>query len=660
MAKIYAHKSGLDTVVGVRQPFVEALRALAILAVVVNHLAPSLLPGGFLGVDVFFVISGYVISRVISGSVDNEGFLPNFYAKRFARITPLFIVVVASGTILTVAFIDPLSINYWTNITTSLSSIIGLSNFFLILEQSNYFSSYSNYNVFTHTWSLCVEMQFYLLFPIIFFMTKRFGTLRRERIANVIIHLICVLSFALFVCFQFKNPMFSYYSMPTRFWEFGAGALSFILGKKILVSSFKTGHQLLVIAILAACVTMMVSDQYILYTTPIIVLSISLALVLIEFTSTSRALHMNFILQFLGKISYSVYLWHWVIISIFRWTIGINILSAAIAVVITIAISIVSNQLVEIPSKRLLNRQKSIKVNWIWSCATTCTFIALFIVGFGFRGELYVGKDIDGGGHTKSIFSTGCDVRSLSENNASQKLKCSFANSNYANTVYLIGDSHAKQFEDPMRMLTKKNRTNFRSFWGSGCLFPPIQSSDAECKNGGDIAKNLIIQDVRPGDLVIVGNQMLNYLSTDNAKIHDGAPKEEVVSGMLNDEYFSGLEEFASTISNKQANLIFYTDSVQFPKLQIGALCAKEWFRPVVPITCFRDLGNFKETYKPIMEKVEMLRGKGLLTIWDGMRWSQCNELLCSAVKMSDSNHFVDWYTWQIVHDSENLFAVNN
>ena len=660
MANIYTRKSGSDLVVGVRQPMVEALRALAIVAVVANHVAPSLLPGGFLGVDVFFVISGYVISKVITGNVDKKGFLTDFYAKRFARITPLFIFAIAIGTILAITFIDPLSINYWTNITTSLSSIFGLSNFFLILEQSNYFSSLSTYNVFTHTWSLCVEMQFYLIFPIIFFFTKRLQKIKREKIAPAVILFISAVSFALFVYLYHKNPMLSYYLMPTRFWEFGAGSLSYFLSVKITIDRFKIGHQLLVVSIIAACVMMLISDRYILYSAPITVFSISVALVLVGFTNLSRALHKNFLLQLIGKISYSVYLWHWIIISIFRWTIGIGILSSVFAVVITIAISIVSNRLVEIPSKRLLNGQKSSRVNWIWLYATTIAFVALFLVGFGFRGDLFAGKVIDGNGHTKSIFSSGCDVRNLSQTNGSYKLKCTLASSNYASTVFLIGDSHAKQFEDPIRMLTKKNRTNFRSFWGSGCLFPPIQTSGAECKNGGATAENLIIQDVQPGDLVIVGNQMLNYLSTDNADIHDATHKEEVVSGVLNDEYFSGLEEFASIISSKQANLIFYTDSVQFPKLQVGALCAKEWFRPAVPISCFRDLDNFKETYKPIMDKVEMLRKKGLLTIWDGMRWSQCNESLCSAVRMSDSNHFVDWYTWQIVQDSKNLFAINN
>lgn len=660
MADIYTCKSGMDSVVGVRQPMVEALRALAIVAVVANHVAPSILPGGFLGVDVFFVISGYVISKVIIGSVDKKGFLTDFYAKRFSRIAPLFIFAMAIGTILAVTFIDPLSINYWTNITTSLSSIFGLSNFFLILEQNNYFSSLSTYNVFTHTWSLCVEMQFYLIFPIIFSFTKRLQTIKREKIAPAVILFISAVSFALFVYLYNKNPMFSYYLMPTRFWEFGAGSLSYFLSIKITIDRFKIGHQLLVVSIISACVMMLISDRYLLYTAPIIVFSISVALVLIGFTNMSRALHKNFLLQLIGKISYSVYLWHWIIISIFRWTIGISILSSAFAVIITIAISIVSNWLVEIPSKRLLNRQKSSRVNWIWLFATTIAFLALFLVGFGFRGDLFAGKAVGGDGHTKSIFSSGCDVRSLSQTDGSYKVKCTFASNNYNSTVFLVGDSHAKQFEDPIRMLTATNQTNFRSFWGSGCLFPPIHTSDSECKAGGAVAKNLIIQDIRPGDLVIVSNQMLNYLSIDDAKDHDAISKDNDVSSRLNNEYFSGLEEFASSISSKQANLIFYTDSVQFPNLQIGALCAKEWFRPVVPISCFRDLDNYKETYKPIMDKVEMLRGKGLLTIWDGMRWSQCNESLCSAVRMSDSNHFVDWYTWQIVQDSKNLFAINN
>ena len=90
MANIYTRKSGSDSVVGVRQPMVEALRALAIVAVVANHVAPNLLPGGFLGVDVFFVISGYVISKVITGNVDKKGFLTDWFLfeNRALRLAP--------------------------------------------------------------------------------------------------------------------------------------------------------------------------------------------------------------------------------------------------------------------------------------------------------------------------------------------------------------------------------------------------------------------------------------------------------------------------------------------------------------------------------------------------------------------------------------------
>lgn len=131
-------------------------------------------------------------------------------------------------------------------------------------------------------------------------------------------------------------------------------------------------------------------------------------------------------------------------------------------------------------------------------------------------------------------------------------------------------------------MFTSNNHKNFRSFWGSGCLFPPINTSDAECKIAGAIAEKLIVKDVEPGDVVIVGNQMLNYSSTDDANLQN-VKQKNVVSRDLNNEYFAALKEFASFISNKQVSLSFYIDSVQFPNLQVGALCTKEWIRPFVP-----------------------------------------------------------------------------
>ena len=154
-------------------PLIQGLRAIAVISVVANHFWPSGFPSGYLGVDVFFVISGFVITKSLQVNVGDSQrlFYRRFFAKRVARIFPALFTCISSAILLVAMFVQPLSINYWTNVVTGIGSSLGLSNMFLVAEQSNYFGSLSGFNFFTHTWSLCVEIQFYLLFPFIF-LTK--------------------------------------------------------------------------------------------------------------------------------------------------------------------------------------------------------------------------------------------------------------------------------------------------------------------------------------------------------------------------------------------------------------------------------------------------------------------------------------------------------
>ena len=136
-------------------PLIEGLRALAVIVVIVNHFWSEILPSGYLGVDIFFVISGYVITKVLltNNGILQVQFYGTFFARRMVRIFPAFLVCVVIAMILVAFFVDPLSISYWTNSVTGISSSVGLSNMFLVVEQGNYFGSLADFNFFTHTWS---------------------------------------------------------------------------------------------------------------------------------------------------------------------------------------------------------------------------------------------------------------------------------------------------------------------------------------------------------------------------------------------------------------------------------------------------------------------------------------------------------------------------
>ena len=290
---------------------IDSLRALAVLAVVANHLPGKYLPSGWLGVDVFFVISGFVVTGSIlrrrPGSLG--AFYTEFLSRRVKRLLPALIACVT----LTSAFVwllDPVPEN---SLKTGLAALFGASNIALTYLQLDYFASTTRYNAFTHTWSLGVEEQFYLVYPLLVYLLYR---ARGTWPLALGIGLFSAVSLVAFITLAESFPVLVYYMMPTRFWELGAGALTFLLCSRLpgRLAGWP-GQAVSILAILGLLAIFFAPDSMSSLATVVAVV-LTCVLLARSVEGMPGAVLEAAPVRYVGKISYSLYLWHWPVVSL--------------------------------------------------------------------------------------------------------------------------------------------------------------------------------------------------------------------------------------------------------------------------------------------------------------------------------------------------------
>ena len=309
-----------------KNPWIQILRAISVLVVIAYHFELPI-PNGFIGVDIFFVISGYVITQSLMRSSEGSWFsrLKLFYIKRVARLFPAFLTVFIFTIIASILFLSP-NVGVQQNaIKSSLGATLGISNFVIPRVTGDYFGASVDTNPFQHTWSLSVEEQFYFLFPIIFlfFIHKK---IRNGNFIPPILFLgiLAILSFSLLLPIDVLDRISNlgtteYFAPQNRAWEFLAGVIVALLSASRLKVRAKYKARLLT-TLCGLLVLISGSNIFIFQTNfyqviiPVMLASIFLFISDMSATDSSSVVkYSRFRESFvtMGDWSYSLYLWHW-------------------------------------------------------------------------------------------------------------------------------------------------------------------------------------------------------------------------------------------------------------------------------------------------------------------------------------------------------------
>lgn len=361
---------------------INALRAIAVVVVLLFHFRVPGFAGGFAGVDVFFVISGYLMTSIIVNGLRTHNFsLWRFYVARARRILPALGALVA--VLLFIGWWVLPQSDYRDLASNSLYALVFISNI-RFQRDAGYFEAASHDNWLLHTWSLAVEWQFYLLLPVFIMLVWRFRQGQRHLLLIVIIGLL--VSLARSVWLAYNNPDAAFFLLQSRAWQMLAGAAAFLLTQQPGFQSWQGNRRLATASVILGLMLIAITVVKVDATTTwpgLAALAPVLGTALVLMAAKQSAWTRLAPVQYLGLSSYSIYLWHW---PVFAALIFLGIASHPFAVVsglvLSVALGTVSLTLIENPVRRVLDpkpgyRTPALILSGFFIVVTSATLIYL-------------------------------------------------------------------------------------------------------------------------------------------------------------------------------------------------------------------------------------------------------------------------------------------
>ena len=440
-------------------PHIDGLRAIAVISVLLFHLDIAFIGGGFIGVDIFFVISGFLITRIIAKELEENRFsLSRFYARRIKRIFPALFVMLVLTSAMAVVMLPPVPFTYHLE---SLRMAAGqISNFFFVKEL-DYFDSNAQQAALLHTWSLGVEEQFYVLWPFLLIFARRFSTKQKA----IGLSLLGFVSLALSEYLVHVDAMQAFYMLHTRAWELAIGGI-IVLGvipplKKAQSLISMIGLTLIIIGVLFLEAQPFPGIRAML---PCLGAALIIYSGLGEKQSfVHRALSLKPVV-FIGLISYSLYLWHWPLIIFTKSLFGSELtpLAQILLALASFICAIISYYLVEKPTR---------KINWSsWK---------IIILGLLIMVSLIIGSNVLKKYRQanwrvtvtleEEITRPNKWVKTCSAEGGAYSDECIIGDNKDSYEILLVGDSHASHFIPTVTDWAKEQGMSVRLFMRGAC-----------------------------------------------------------------------------------------------------------------------------------------------------------------------------------------------
>lgn len=485
------------------RPDIDGLRAVAVLLVILYHANINIFPGGFIGVDVFFVISGYLITQIIVKEIKSDEFsLKNFYERRIRRIIPALYTVIVFCLCISYFLFLPQEFESFSK--SVIASALSVSNI-LFWQETGYFDSGAELKPLLHTWSLGVEEQFYIFFPIYFLLIYKL--FRKLIIPSLLV--IGILSLILSIWATTNAMTANFYLAPTRAWELLMGSIIAFYPNKKALSIYVSN----ILGIAGLMMILLAAINYS-YSTPFpgiyaLLPCLGTALVIIsglEHNTIPKGILSLKILVFIGLISYSLYLWHWPIFVFLNYIYAndLPVFLSIFAIFISFIVSIFSWKYIEEPirQKKILSGSKNIFIIFTLATVPIITIGSLIIYSKGIPNRFQNIEIL----HTLKQKNSNPECADIPARSYIQE-RCLFGDKAKDNINYLIwGDSHAHAISPAIIEAASKNSKETGALAStSGC--PPLL--DVELRHKSDNEKCTAINEavfstISPNTLVFL------------------------------------------------------------------------------------------------------------------------------------------------------------